>query len=891
MSMNASSLDPLKRHTYRIALYGRRNSGKSCILAALGLGINRTPHPEQLACVWVNDSTTIPIPPGGRDWQPTDPIPADWDLTDPAITRHLGRVWMETEGIPKLRKGEVPRPTPTLVEPFRFIFDFSDADGRGFRVEILDYSGELVSAEGSDDLFAKKLRGHLESMDGILILAEAPRRGEELGAHNEVVNIDFDVTARAARLGKELQTQYEELNKLIQAFTLLAEERRGKRIPAFPVALIFNKWDRQTKLQIYSRAASEVELDIYLRRTPPPPQVGLLNVLRTVSSSTKEHPNCRSFALSAFGRARSETRTVEDVEVVIDVPVVPAEKSPLESFGMEDPFVWICERADKIEADRLVKGVSGLRYWNIPQLLRLEVPRLRASLGRFAERFPERAPERETVQRLGERASQVFRQQIGFAVSVGVLLFGMSVNAGYLAYDSMTYLPHERDAGQSIKVDSLSRWIEAESYFASYVQSNWYRTMSLVILRPPSLTRETLKALRERISTASKIEERLAPIEKPFQGDSAEGKPKSPLTLPEINELEKNLSGVTPPPGFDFLVKRIEQVQGLIQREKRAVLKDQVAQKLFDTFQKHLKDAEFSAAARLVHSQETAGFPNLKRQLTDDFRANAPRRLKERVRELVEATMPNWPAAEKAIREFEGDSGVKDLLNDQALLGKLPNLTQWIKIHRRNYRYIQWIASKDEKLAGQILASDDEAFKPDVTRFKEYQAGLKTPRNWILKISAIELDHIGDLKGEGNRYNPEVRVELLKKQDKTFIALDEGEIGIKTAGRTEWPKPRRLTTPSLLASDEVVLKINMTQYIGGSGTWVVGKAEIVKRIDDMSSGIQLVQDTKDPYWTDKFPGKPRPPRIYMEVESPDLPTKPKLADAPPLPKIEEVQFP
>src|SRR5207302_78441 len=84
-----------------------------------------------------------------------------------------------------------------------------------------------------------------------------------------------------------------------------------------------------------------------------PPQLGLLNVLETVSGSTPGHTNCRPFALSAFGKAVPVTRTTESGDqVVIDLPASPI---PLPAYGLEDPFVWLCKRSDEIEAERLAR--------------------------------------------------------------------------------------------------------------------------------------------------------------------------------------------------------------------------------------------------------------------------------------------------------------------------------------------------------------------------------------------------------------------------------------------------------------------------------------------------------------------------------------------------------
>ena len=64
MLTNVPTLGPDGRHVYRLALYGRKNSGKSCILAALAMGIERVPHPDGLGCVWVCDESTVPVPAG-----------------------------------------------------------------------------------------------------------------------------------------------------------------------------------------------------------------------------------------------------------------------------------------------------------------------------------------------------------------------------------------------------------------------------------------------------------------------------------------------------------------------------------------------------------------------------------------------------------------------------------------------------------------------------------------------------------------------------------------------------------------------------------------------------------------------------------------------------------
>jgi hypothetical protein len=858
MSTKASPAEPAKRHTYRVALYGRKNSGKSCILAALGLGLERIPHPEGLACVWINDETTIPVPPGGASWSVEDPIPIAWDLDDPAITRHLGRQWMR-KAVKELKKGEVPRPTPVDVAPFRFLFDFNDPKtGRGFRVEMIDYSGELVRAEGSEDLFAKRLRTQLETMDGILVLAEAPRPNEES------------------------QPLYEELNRLLEAFALLAEQRRGKRIPPFPVALVFNKWDRQSRMDEYSRAQSEVELDTFLRRTPPPPQRGLLNVLQTVSGSTPEVTNCLSFALSAFGRAVSIPRTDDfGKQVLIEVPAI---KTPLHSYGLEDPFVWVCRRSDGIEADRLVQAVSGLRFWNIPQTIHAAALSYVAQLKQFVDRFPAKAPERKTAQGLVEQARKTLAKQVGFFAAVAVVLFGLTVNGGFLLYDSLTYYPLERAAESATKDDSLKRWREAESYLSSYVQSNWYRATSLVLIRPPWVAHRSLQSIKQKVAVASEIDTKISALTELMNGNTD-------IADSALNDISNKLDAIKIPTDYNFLVQRAGSLRTVILKKKIERDANNDAAERRKKFDMYVENAELAQAANYVLSRDVAQIQGFQEKLTLEFRTRAAPKLKHRVGELCQSQRPNWSSAEAAISSFQTSNDVKDVLQNEALFGKLENLSLWVRNHRRVYLYRDWYYKKDESTAQRILTGEDETYKPYVLSYQAYRQSLSTQQNWKLKLSAIELDHVGALQSGVRHYNPKLRVELWTKQGKSFVESIEGEIEVTSAGRIPWTGTKLLTTPLLLPNDEFLLKINMTQYIskvGFGGTWVVGEAAVPTFVLDLSRAIQLKDDAKNPYWTG-YPGDP--PRVLMALESPTLPKMPELPNPPALPDIESVLFP
>ena len=140
--------------TYRLGLYGRTGSGKTCILAALYKRL--IPDESDLTCTFV--------PP------------------DPKDRRHKvqveGMKWLEAAW-QRLSNGDRPEPNPhsEIVGSRLVRFDFTSPTVAEFRAELLDYSGELVNPFTQNDpkSLAAALLKHMAAMDGLLIVAEAPR--------------------------------------------------------------------------------------------------------------------------------------------------------------------------------------------------------------------------------------------------------------------------------------------------------------------------------------------------------------------------------------------------------------------------------------------------------------------------------------------------------------------------------------------------------------------------------------------------------------------------------------------------------------------------------------------------------------------------------------------
>lgn len=303
------------QQVYRLALYGVRSSGKTCILSALSLP--RIAHPDGLSCSWIENVRGHELPSGD---------PSSWMTDDPY---HLGWKWLNDQRN-LLKQGEIPFPNPNRQDAMRFRFDFGSPDHGVRHVELIDYSGELITATASE--LAAKLREHMRIYDGLLILAEVPRPNGDL-----------------APLADDLE-------KLQSAFLNLMDERSFGPRQDWPIAILFNKWDRRS---IRDRDGNGDEKDLigaFLNQTPAPPHGSLIDTITNAVGSN----NTQCFAVSAFGshEIRSDGREVPQLNGAI-----------LNSYRLEDGFVWVAKRHDTLQVERLEKAAGTASWWAFWQLL------------------------------------------------------------------------------------------------------------------------------------------------------------------------------------------------------------------------------------------------------------------------------------------------------------------------------------------------------------------------------------------------------------------------------------------------------------------------------------------------------------------------------------------
>lgn len=289
----------MQNKVYRIATYGGKASGKTCILAALTL--TRPANPSGLTCTWIAEKPKSLVP--GESLPPDDPYLAGWHW-----------IYSQRE---LLSNGELPEANPT-TNILKYQFNIT-SPGEGIKsIELIDYSGELIL---SGDELKDKLKKHMRECDGIMVLAEVPRK-------------NADGTALAI-----------ELENLKQAFSSLVTEKSKGAKEDWPIALLLNKWDRLASTAPANAAEAEKGVQEFLSQTPRPIHGQLVDTLTNVVPEGF----MKSFAASAFGAHTIGPSGKE---------IPRLNHGMLESYGLENPLVWLVERADALEARQIAKAVE-----------------------------------------------------------------------------------------------------------------------------------------------------------------------------------------------------------------------------------------------------------------------------------------------------------------------------------------------------------------------------------------------------------------------------------------------------------------------------------------------------------------------------------------------------
>ncbi len=326
---------------YKIAFYGQSGAGKTCFLAALGLGA--IGHPGKLSI------ERIPVGPE--------------DLDDEA--RIKGQRLID-EAIRALENGDVPEPTPAIFEEPAPAVEFSiGIPERGnSRVQLIDYSGELINPSDQEDgdSLVNKLREHFRSgkYDAFVWLLQSPKQGK-------------------------IDDQYvRNLRELREAFKSLNSEELNTHCA---LALGLTKWDRISTID-YENVENETEkLKEFCAKSIGLPEVissgaNVVDQQEPLHSALEYPPSGESamyvernfpiFAISAFGQARYEGNRE-----------LPPPISRMRSYGILDVIAWVINRRDELDVSEIkslaphgkIKKEERARYQDLMATATARIPK------------------------------------------------------------------------------------------------------------------------------------------------------------------------------------------------------------------------------------------------------------------------------------------------------------------------------------------------------------------------------------------------------------------------------------------------------------------------------------------------------------------------------------
>ena len=383
----------------------------------------------------------------------------------------------------KLRNGELPEAN-VLDVVLKYSFIVSSPNEGMKTIELIDYSGELIHLSGNE--LKETLKKHMLECDGIMILADIPKEG--------------DKTALA-----------HELESLKQAFISILEEKIKGAKEDWPIAVILNKWDRLAKNAPASAEEAENEVCSFLTQMPRPPHSQLVDMLANVVPDGF----MKSFAVSAFG--------VHDIgQSGKDVPRL--KDGMLESYGLEDPLVWLVERADAMEVRQIAKVVKeNSSRWNPLQLFKgktvqeakvqpggligLSTPKALESCATFCNRISDKSPNFKAIQAIKGILCANSICQIAIAIFAPIFLILLSINSFCALSDASTASENKLILTGKNKTATQEEIKNAENWALSYSHSStWLRLFSHISVLSPSEAEELVSKSHEMRDEAAWVE-------------------------------------------------------------------------------------------------------------------------------------------------------------------------------------------------------------------------------------------------------------------------------------------------------------------------------------------------------------------------------------------------
>jgi hypothetical protein len=822
---------------YRFALYGAQKSGKTSILCALALP--RVAHPDGFSCTWLESLPGNPLPPGNPD---------SWTTSDPY---HLGWRWI-SEQKELLRQGKVPEPNQNR-EPMRFLFDFG-APMQGTRhIELIDYSGELITASESE--LAGRLRDHMRECNGLLILAEVPNPNDE-----------------QSRL-------IEDLEKLSGAFRQLLNEREDAPLQEWPIVLLFNKWDRREttgRLGRDSQVARSL-VDEFLKQSPPPPHASMLDTIRNAVG--KENLHCQP--VSAFG---SHTKRDDGTEspCLID--------GRLQSFGLEDGFIWLAQRCDSLRVNEIETIADSIKWWHVQSLLfgrKMSDSKERKTMswkgglgvspvsgflsaGELSNRFPQGSDFGVRCKRvMNEFAFKTATQSLSLATVL--LLFFVIAESLWDGVQYRNIIATKDDPSAS--VEDLRRgeaWLEKYFSAPSFLHmvlrnSTLDRTQSQSLLRDlrnrrdesmwnpviEAETPETRVSLAERYveefpngahkPEAERLVEESRKRKQEFENQSyltgidlriEQIQTNSKSAIQELNSRLDELNAIPHPDAQTQAVTEFQnKLRDSITRKKEEISQSATQadwQKFKQAYVAYMQNGDVAEAARLLDGakKEEAEY----QELLNGFRENAPAAITKTVREKMKNR--SWTDARKPIGILSNPNALKILTPDA--IAQIRKLDEEINEEEDRDLYAQILRYKPQcydQITTYLSRAPLKTMQPPVEAYREYLVKMRNTLPLKLKLTGIQWDS----KYWSMRYAYKNEITVNAMGNRSIVAAGiSSKANTTTSG--DWSSDINLGI-----NDPINIEVTIVAKYGWawSSSMSGGKGDWSGMVDQLRSGISI----------------------------------------------------
>ena len=733
------SIVPPRRRVFKLAVYGVMGSGKTCILSALTLP--RVKHPLGLSCAWIANVQECPLPADAEALRKsTHPL-------------HVGFLKLN-EHREKLQEGDVPDATMLAEGIMAFRFEFGDSRGQR-HAELIDYAGELVGA--SPQTLAALLRDHMKSCDGLLILAETP-------------SPDRDLAPLAG-----------ELVKLQSAFAILLDEKSAGPRESWPVAVLFNKWDRREGTPPTPDTA-EHAVNEFLGRSPPPPHASLIDAVRNAVGEE----NVRCFPVSAFGGHLLREDGKEGPRLV---------NGMMQSYGLEDGFLWTIHRAEELQVERLDASEQDTSWWACWQLFGAS-PNNAGAMTSWSQRLWGISPAKGLAacwkaaslvvggDFLLGRTRHVMRRfcfktasQIAFLVAVPIVGF-LVLETGV---DRMRYLSVRAMRGDDNATDADR--VDAETWLESYYTSPPYRhsvSRLLVLDRSGSLALrdelqkiweesawERFTAAAEELDKATAAEEYLRRFPNGAHATKAEEiarawrrEKEERKNIAYLADIENKLSNITKfessaiqecevlyseterLPFPDILTQKVSERQKSVQadiaksRERIRKAIDELSWTMFvKEYDSLMKDGRVSDAAPLLELRMASDKPRAE-ELVKDFAKRAPALIRANVHNAIDNYA--WDDARRQAETLNNVSVVKLLPAKQ--IAELRDLNDTIAYAEDKHLYTLIIRNKpacQDQINTYLNRAPLKTMVSNVEAYRKYLTTIAGPLDLTLSLSGI----------------------------------------------------------------------------------------------------------------------------------------------------------